>query len=339
MTSTTTHWKLGLFVVTGIAVILGTAFWIGIERLRRDYAVWHAYFNEAVDGLATGSPVKFLGVPIGEVAEIGGGPPGYEDWVKVTAHLYLEDLAKMGMYDPNVQVPVSQLAPPNLRVRLISSALTGVTFIQAFFDDVNPRPNYPFATSDRTVISVPSTLETLSKGLQDTLARMPALADNASRLMVDLDESLLELDLRDISRRTRDLLTAAEEKIAALDTGGLSAESLGALEDIRAFVDELRGDEGAVDRIVSRLDELAGALEGAVRQADLASTTGSFRSAGTSVAQAGAEFTALGRDLRADVGLLRETLESVRRLADLLERDPGSLIHGRTPRGPVRRNN
>ncbi len=53
----TNHWKLGLFIVMGITVILGTAAWFGIDRLRRDYLAAFAYFNEAVDGLTVGSPV------------------------------------------------------------------------------------------------------------------------------------------------------------------------------------------------------------------------------------------------------------------------------------------
>ena len=72
MTATANNWKLGLFIVTGIAVVLSTAAWIGVDRLRQDYRIWYAYFDESVDGLEVGSPVKFLGVPIGEVVEIGG---------------------------------------------------------------------------------------------------------------------------------------------------------------------------------------------------------------------------------------------------------------------------
>ncbi len=34
MTATANNWKLGLFIVTGIAVVLSTAAWIGVDRLR-----------------------------------------------------------------------------------------------------------------------------------------------------------------------------------------------------------------------------------------------------------------------------------------------------------------
>ncbi len=36
-------------------------------------------------------------------------------------------------------------------------------------------------------------------------------------------------------------------------------------------------------------------------------------------------------DLREDLVTLREALESVRALADYLERDPGALLRGRSP--------
>ena len=336
MISTANHWKLGLFIVAGLAVTFGTAAWIGIDQLRRDFAVWYAYFDEPVDGLDVGSAVKFLGVPIGEVVEIGGGPPPHVNYVKVTAWLYLDSLESMGMYDPAAPLAVEELLPPNLRVQLISSPLTGVTFIQALFSDT-PRQRLPFPTDVRTVPSMPSKLETLSRGLGDTLDRMPQLAEAATRLLEDMDVALLELDMPTLSRRLHDLLATAEAKIDGVDTLALSDEARGALQGVRDLVADLRGDQGAVNRTVGQLERVVGLLDRALAGADLPATTDSFRGAGDSMAQAGAEFAALGRDLRSDVGLLRDTLESVRRLADLLERDPGSLLYGRSPRTPVRR--
>ena len=338
----TNHWKLGLFIVTGITVILGTAAWFGFDRLRRDYRVAFAYFNEPVNGLSIGSPVKFLGVLIGEVVDIQGGPGEYVDYVMVEAHLYLDALERMGLYDPtSPRLPGEEpFVRRDLRVQLVSSPLTGVTFIQsAIFDlDAIPSGNLPFPTSWNTVRTVSSTLEILEKELMETLRSLPPLADQARRMMATVESSLLDLDLRDLSQRTRNLLATAEERIGTLDTRGLSRDARDAMAEVRGFVAELRNEDGAVQSIVSRFDALAGSLERALEEADLQATAKELRSAGSSVGRAGDQFAAFGRDLRGDVDLLRETLDSVRRLAVLLERDPGSLLYGRSPRSPVRRN-
>jgi ABC-type transporter Mla subunit MlaD len=338
MSSTTNHWKLGLFIVTGIAVVLGSATWIGIESLRRDFRVAFSYFDEPVNGLDVGSPVKYLGVPLGKVVGIRGAPE--LGWIEVEAHLYVDGLEDMGLRDPaNPLVEGEGLfVPDGLYVQLVSSPLTGVSYIEAGFFDVPIPENLPFPTNWNTVRSVPSTLETLGKGLVETLDSIPPLAEQATQLMNTLDQTLIDLDLRDIAQRTRDLLTITEAKVSALDTGGLSTDARATLDEVRGFMIDLRAEDGAVNRLVDRIDELSTTLETAVESADLQSTTASLRQAGSSVDLAGSEFAAFSRDLRGDVDLLRETLDSIRRLAVLLERDPGALIFGRTPQSGVRRN-
>ena len=61
----TNHWKLGLFVLGGVAFGVFCLFWFGLRRLERQAVTVYAYFAEEVDGLGEGSPVKYRGVPIG----------------------------------------------------------------------------------------------------------------------------------------------------------------------------------------------------------------------------------------------------------------------------------
>ncbi len=68
------RWKLGLFVV--LTSILGFVIlvWLGTVGLSRNKTQVVSYFDESVQGLDVGSPVKFRGVRIGRVADIGIGP-------------------------------------------------------------------------------------------------------------------------------------------------------------------------------------------------------------------------------------------------------------------------
>ena len=67
MASKTNRWKLGAFVLGSFATAIGVAIWLGLENLNREYEVYYSYFNESVDGLSLGSPVKFRGIPVGKV--------------------------------------------------------------------------------------------------------------------------------------------------------------------------------------------------------------------------------------------------------------------------------
>ena len=63
----------------------------------------------------------------------------------------------------------------------------------------------------------------------------------------------------------------------------------------------------------------------------------SIRQAADSVAEAADEATGLSGELRGELVPLREALQSVRALADTLERDPSAVLRGRSsdlgPRG------
>ena len=65
-------------------------------------------------------------------------------------------------------------------------------------------------------------------------------------------------------------------------------------------------------------------LKVAVVEADLPGTTASLRGLSSSVTGTTTEFNALAVELR-------ETLISLRSLTDMLQRDPGALLHGKTP--------
>jgi len=73
--------------------------------------------------------------------------------------------------------------------------------------------------------------------------------------------------------------------------------------------------------------------------ADVGGTMKSIRAAADSVAEAAHEATGLGGELRDELLSLREALQSVRALADTIERDPSALLRGRSGEaGPRGRN-
>ncbi|MEO5730037.1 MAG: MlaD family protein, partial [Byssovorax sp.] len=70
MSAPTNHWKLGLFVVVGVVLTLTTVAVLGARSLRKEVSRYVSYFDESVQGLEVGSPIKFRGVTIGTVGKI-----------------------------------------------------------------------------------------------------------------------------------------------------------------------------------------------------------------------------------------------------------------------------
>ena len=56
---------VGLFVLASAFLAMGTVIFVASMKLFRAEATVLVYFDESVNGLSIGSPVKFKGVPIG----------------------------------------------------------------------------------------------------------------------------------------------------------------------------------------------------------------------------------------------------------------------------------
>src|SRR5436309_12982794 len=136
-TTATNHWKLGLFVLLAVGATLGTLFWLGARRFRRESFPAISYFDESVQGLDVGSPVKFRGVTVGTVTDITIAPDHRH--VQVSADMYVDALVRLGL---RTRAPKSgeEFIPPNLRVQLASAGITGVRFIQTDFFDPERYP-------------------------------------------------------------------------------------------------------------------------------------------------------------------------------------------------------
>jgi phospholipid/cholesterol/gamma-HCH transport system substrate-binding protein len=294
-TTATNHWKLGLFVLLAVGALLGTLFWLGARRFHRESFQAVSYFDESVQGLDVGSPVKFRGVTVGTVGDITIAPDHRR--VQVTADLYVDALVRLGL---TARAPESaeEFIAPSLRVQLASVGITGVRFIQAdFFDPERyPPPHLPFKPPWNYVPSVPSTLKNVEEAAVEILNRLPLLADRANDALVDVKKTLGSIDH------------------LALELGAENGPFDGALRALRA----------AATRAERALGEAKlGATAASVRDSAV-----SVRDTAASVGHAAAGVSDTREELQASLVALREALDAVRTLADSLERDPSVLLRG-----------
>ena len=287
------HWKLGLFVVVAIAAAVVVTFWIGARQFDRESFKAISYFDESVQGLEVGSPVKWRGVTIGTVAEITVAPDGRQ--VQVTSNVYSDSLKRLGLEQPKEG---GEFIDPDLRVQLASAGITGVRFLQTdFFDSARyPPPRLPFAPPWNYVPSTRSTLKSVEDSALDILNKFPDLEDDARGALADLRVTLASVD------RIATWLPAEDGSFNQL------------LLELRSTAQRLQRtlDEAKIGPTATSLREAANEVK-------------------TAAAQVSAAADGVG-DLRTELAMsleeLRATLESVRALAGTLERDPSTLIRG-----------
>jgi len=300
--TTTNHWKLGLFVVVGIGAIIGVLFWIGAQRFHREAFPAVVFFDESVQGLDVGSPLKFRGVTVGTVVNITIAPDHRH--VQVTSDIYVDAVRSLGLAnekpDPSSGQP---FMPANVRVQLEAAGITGVQFLEVdFFDpDRYPPPPLPFDPPWNYIPSAPSTLRSLEQAALEFANRLPTLGDQASAALVEGHDTL---------------------------------------GSVHRLSDELQGDKGRLNQLITHVDSTADTFQGtlrdaqgALRDAQLGTTTSALRDASSSVSGAAHGVTTgvgdVSDDLRTTLIALRETLDSIRALAESLDRDPSVLVRGR----------
>ena len=190
-TTAANHWKLGLFVVASLATVVGATFWLGSRLFQRESFEAISYFDESVQGLEVGSPVKWRGVTVGSVREITVAPDGRH--VQVTSDIFVDALKRLGLEKPKRG---GDFINPNLRVQLASAGITGIRFLQTdFFDPArHPPPQLPFEPPWNYVPTTPSTLKSVEESVLEILNRLPAVEREAEEALGALRGTLTSVD-------------------------------------------------------------------------------------------------------------------------------------------------
>jgi phospholipid/cholesterol/gamma-HCH transport system substrate-binding protein len=298
--NSTNYYKLGAFVLAGLALLMGVLIWLGAADWNRAARRLVTYFDESVQGLEVGSPVKFRGVTVGTVDGISVAPDLRH--VKVVSLIYEDVLRRLGLSESQGNgLQQSQSGDEVLRIQLVSPGLTGVKFLSLDFFDARrfPQEKLPFDPGPDYLPSTPSTLKSIEEAAVDVGMQLPMLTMRASETLVRLADSV---------------------------------------EDVRNTLKPLLADNGAVVRLLeqyertgAQLERTAAAVETEMKAAKLSTTTASVRDAAAAVTSLSAEVSATAEDTRDSLSTLQETLDSVRALTDYLERDPAALVRGRAP--------
>ena len=261
----TNFFKIGLFVISALAVAVVAVIVLGAGALFRDEIVVETYFKESVQGLGVGSPLTFRGVLIGHVSNITITGNVYQ-----TTHRYAlvrsSVLTEMFQLKGNENAALRNEVSNGLRVRLALQGLTGAYYLEADYAD--PEANPPLAIDwdpeHPYIPAVPSTVTRLSEALNGILKNLEQI--NIQGITTNLEKSLSTLS-------------------AVLEKGeveGLGKEARNLLSELRETNKQISkvfaGDvESSLNQLEITLKRLSGLLSGQER--DIEETVNNFRAA------------------------------------------------------------
>jgi ABC-type transporter Mla subunit MlaD len=247
MSANTRYFKIGLFVLAGLALLVAGLLFLGADSMFRPRLYLETYVDGTVQGIDVGSPVKFRGVQIGRVSRVDfcfneyGPQPGEGRLDYVYIEMEVNKQVFRGMFNAEVDAMIQQAVEQGLRVMLQPQGITGLNFAELNYVDASSRPpplkiwwtpRHPY------IPSAPGTLA--------------SMLDSVNSIM----DTFNALDIKDTMKDVNDALQGFNDTLKQLSGGmddlqlaKISGDIQGVLADLKTKIDQLPvkqlGDDGS----------------------------------------------------------------------------------------------
>ncbi|MBR0683538.1 MCE family protein [Roseomonas eburnea] len=335
--------RVGMLVVVGTALAIGFVLFLTSGRLRGEQQVFETYVRESVAGLDVGAPVRFRGVQVGRVTELGLVAIAYSSEVRGIEESASRLVLVRFAVDPDRYgvVSVEDAVRAGLRVRIASTGVTGLSYLEVDFVDPARFPplEVPWQPRFPVVPSVPSTITQVTSAAERLMTRLAnldidALVDSATGLLADLRRQVsAEGDLGSTLREAATTMTALRQAIEGAELAATLQEIRHAANRVGAAGEsaqellggpEVAGTVASIGQAATDLRTAIARLPAVIQSLELA-----LRSVRGTTSDAQADLGPLLRDLRATVANLRDTAEALRR-------SPSQSLFGAPPPPPPR---
>jgi ABC-type transporter Mla subunit MlaD len=311
MSAKTNNFKLGLFTLVGIGLLVTGILAFGTWSAFKKKTLFETYVPGDVSGLSVGSAVEFRGVRVGKVIHIGFSWNEYQDsqpgWVVVVFEM--RDDVFAGPLGNGWHKQLQAAVDRGLRARIKGQGVTGTCIVSLEYldPDENPPAKIPWTSRYTYIPSALGLVGDLLVSLQKALHRFEHLDVTALNQMA-------ETDLKSVGR--------VLDRVERVDLEGLSTNAAALLQEIRgstAKLDSLIDDaDGTVKKL--QLEKLTRDADTLVKQ--LQDTIGKIEPGLTSV-----DFDSLNQTL----AKARQTIQNMDDVLNELKQYPSGFIFGKPP--------
>ena len=306
---------VGAFVLLLSAILIFTVLWLASGgTLQKKVDLYLAIMEESVAGLNVNAPVKYNGVDVGKVQNIQLDPHNPE-------HVQLIFAIERG-----TPIKVDTIAV------LKTQGLTGIAYVEL---DGGAKNAAPLVATGQQKYPVIQTKPSLSTRLENILTTVLAKLDNTSgqidSLLSPENQAAFKSALADIAIVSKTIAARKTEIDAGIVNAARTADNTArATQKLNPMLDKI---EPVIDQLgvtIAQINQSAFAIEKAGDAAAIAST-----SAGKSVESVGQNIERYSNETLPEVqrllGELNTLSTALKRLVEQTERDPASLLRGRSP--------
>lgn len=355
--------KIGFFVLAGAALILVAIGVAGARMYNRKVILAETYFAESVTGLAEGSDVKYRGVPVGEVKEIGFVFTTYALKAKqtigksqarqilVVMALNPEKFSLLNKESP--QQVLKRLVDHGLRAKLSSSGVTGLSFLELDYfaaaengDSVSP-DDLPWTPNNVYIPSSSSTMAVLKKAMDDVVVKVSSidiksLGDELLATLYLFQNKLDKIDVEEVSGEATALLKELRETNrslrAIIDSPQIASLPTNLADTVASVRRSAETVEKEIGPFAKQLEQMSGKASGLID--DVGGLVASNRvQIGQTVTLLGSTAQSLNRTAQTQQGSVSEVLENLKSASENLNRvlkelgeNPAVLLYGQPPK-------
>ena len=329
---------VGGFVLLLAAGLLGFVLWLAKFQFDTQFSRYDILYESSVTGLKVGSPVRYRGVSVGEVINVGLDPDR-PHLVAITVEVEAE-------------TPVRADTIATLEIE----GLTGGLYVLLQDTTLAAPPLQKEPGQARPVIaSRPSSLQQVLQEAPQLIQKVDMLLARTSDLLSDKNRADIVAILGDL-REFSDALTGRGEEIGGLidDAGATMAhlrEAAGAMEDLASvlkrdtgtLVQRLDGTLAAVDLMATGIDQSVAttASDAQALIADLRGAAKNFETMSAEMKDVVREnregvrdFTSTGlSELTVLLTEMRDLVVALNRVTEDIERDPARFFFGNRQEG------
>jgi phospholipid/cholesterol/gamma-HCH transport system substrate-binding protein len=299
-----TYFLLGLFVIAGVIIGVAAVVWLGASKYLQKGVTYATYFDESVQGLQVDSIVKYRGVDIGTVKQIGVAPD----------HRVVEVVMKIDVKGFSVDGVVAKLS---------MAGITGIVYVELDRKEAGQPSLVPkdFVPLYPVIPSSPSNIKQIEAGVNDIL------------------KSIKQIDFKGISdqvlragKSIDSLMGGEQTKRIVSNLNDASVNLVSASEKVNAFMAD-----GSIKDVVAGAQDTLKEARSVIEQARTELSSSGIGQTGGKVDRfvegTSRRVQSILTEVQETAERLRRTSDSMETLMDRLNADPSALFLSSPPKG------
>lgn len=270
MEESRTYFKIGIFILAGLAALIGGILYINADVIRGEAVLVETYLDESVQGLGVGSQVLYRGVAIGQVKEITFVPLVYDLGSDLEAHdkfgryVMVVSAIKSNQFPgfdgdrAKMKAEIARQVNAGLRFKLSYQGITGIVYLEAdYFAGASEPVELPWEPQNIYVPSTPSLMTSFTTAANKIFRRIENIDIEGvfTRMEMTLDTITKTLEDAKIAEIRQGILALVDE------FSKTNQEVRKFLQNSQEVPDDFRASLQQFERTLSRIEMVIQANE------------------------------------------------------------------------------